>query len=366
MRDMSIWLTLTAQAWGLRGLMMQGVTVWRRARGRRLAALVVGVALAVGAMAPAQAQSTVMGMARKHWTGDNLTVEAYTGMLTGQLQEYVLVQPGNNSVSRLDWRLNTPVVGGTLSFRPFDRLTVQIGGFTNVSSGRGSMDDWDWLTPGQNLEDRVYSARPDWSDWSNHPDTRVAYARMIDANLRYELWRGEALRGQTRVSAIGGFRNTLFGLASYGGPFIASWDGFRADSGSFNDGDPVIGYAQNYYLPYLGLGTSWQFGRFSLDADVIGTLYGFGNERDNHVQRSIEFRSYYTNIPFVGGKLTLGYKLDDRYTLFGRVDYQHMFFSTADVTMTNYGTGKVTYHEDNAGLNAQTMVIAVGLKAKLN
>ena len=83
---------------------------------------------------------------------------------------------------------------------------------------------------------------------------------------------------------IAGFRWYNVSWTAAGGSYIySSGGGFRNDVGSFAAGTTVINYEQWMKTPFLGLGGTMDFGRWSIDGSVIGSLWGQGSDRDDRI-----------------------------------------------------------------------------------
>ena len=68
----------------------------------------------------------------------------------------------------------------------------------------------------------------------------------------------------------------------------------------------------------------------------------------------------------IGVDATMNYALNDRFSLFGRYEYQQYFEAHGPSTSNNYGTGVVTHTPgEAAGMSSYTMVLSLGLKGKL-
>lgn len=106
---------------------------------------------------------------------DSLTVSTSPGLLNTEANEYVYDR-NNRKVSQLDWKAeNTPIIKMAVSWDLLSRLTLTARGWSTLSSGTGTMDDYDWLKPDQTK----------WTDWSHHDKTNLNYANEIDLNAKF-------------------------------------------------------------------------------------------------------------------------------------------------------------------------------------
>ena len=89
------------------------------------------------------------------------------GLLNGEAEEKVYDVDNGAKVSQLDWQLKqVPTLHLGLSWHPMRWLTLDARGWTQIAKGDSHMKDYDWL--GENDEG--------WTDYSDHPDTRVQKA----------------------------------------------------------------------------------------------------------------------------------------------------------------------------------------------
>jgi plasminogen activator len=321
----------------------------------------VAFGLVVMLAAPAAfAQSVNATRSATQTINDRLTVEVYGGYLVGQSRELVFDAPSGRKVSELFWKIQgAAVVGGEIQVKPLEWLTVRVNGWTSIDGGKNKMQDYDWLI----------APYTDWSDLSEHPDTRLKQSYQLDASVAVRV----AEFGRTpqfdaaSISVIGGFRWFSVGWVSYGGSFTQSSDpGFRDVTGTFAP-SPVITYRQWMDTPYLGLGGSIAKERFRLHGEVIGSLWAFGHDRDDHHLRSTLFEDRFANMAMVGTKVGLDYKIDRRIALIGRFEYQQYFEKKGSSTSLNYGNGTFTNSGPNsAGMDHYSMLFSLGLKALLN
>ena len=307
----------------------------------------------------AQAQSVSKQNSASRIFGDTVSVELYGGYLSGESRELVL-NPGTGHVdSKLYWKINkAAVIGGTIAFSPRPWMTFKLSGWI-PGNAVNTMEDYDWLgTPTQ-----------DWTDLSHHDDTTLDHASMIDARvaIRFLTLPSVQLADRGGLEAIAGFRRFNVAWTAKGGNFIySSGGGFRNDVGNFAAGQTVIKYEQWMYTPYLGIGGSIGSGRWSFDGAVIGSLWGEAEDRDDHVLRSTLFTDEFSKMKMIGIDASLNYALNDRFTLFGRYEYQQYFEAHGPSVANDYGAGTVTRTAgDAAGMSSTTMVVSLGVRGKL-
>lgn len=290
----------------------------------------------------------------------NATVEVYGGYLSGESRELVLDAGTGHVDSRLIWTINkAAVVGGAITIHPEPWMSVKLSGWMPISSVN-TMDDFDYLQPAIN----------DWTDQSHHDDTKLNHASLIDFRVGLRVLNLPATQYFERASleVLGGHRRFNVSWSASGGSYVySSGGGFRNDAGNFADGQQVINYEQWMHTPFLGLGGTLGLGRWSVDGSVIGSLWGWASDRDDHVLRTTEFNDYFNNVKMVGTDVTLNYALNDRMAIFGRFEYQQYFEAHGSGFSRDYSTNTVTSAPgDSAGFSSNTMVLSVGFKGRLN
>ena len=306
----------------------------------------------------ASAQSVTRQNSANRLIGEYVSVELYGGYLSGESTELVLDSGTGHVDSRLTWKINkAAVIGGSIAISPQPWMTFKASGWVPVSSVN-TMDDFDYLVAGA-----------DWSDHSHHDDTRLNHASSIDLRLglRFVTLPATKYFDNASMRMIAGFRWYNVSWTAAGGSYIySSGGGFRNDVGSFAAGTTVINYEQWMKTPFLGLGGTMDFGRWSIDGSVIGSLWGQGSDRDDHVLRTTVFTDEFSKVKMVGVDVALNYAMSERLTLFGRYEYQEYFEAQGPSTATNYSTGTVTHTVGNAaGMANYSMVLSLGVKGKL-
>ncbi len=295
---------------------------------------------------------------------EHFSAELYGGYLKGKSHELVYDEAnGYHKVSELIWSIDDAyVVGVSLALRPVERLKISVGGWLPFSSGN-TMDDYDWLVNGFS----------DWSHWSHHSDTTLHQAYMIDTRAAYTLtsfkrrpdithpWR----INQASLDLIAGYRWFKLDWTAYGGSFIYSDGGIRNHFIQFPDGQPVISYEQWWEVPYAGLGGRLSIDRWTLSAEVIGSLWGKGRDRDDHHLRTLLFEESFSNVGMLAANVGIDCDLTKHWAVFARFDYEKFFEGKGATTETNYSTGAVTtYGGDAAGADFSAMLFSLGLKLK--
>jgi outer membrane protease len=295
---------------------------------------------------------------------ERFSAELYGGYLKGQSRELVYDAATGHKESELFWSIDEAyVVGLTLAVRPVERLKISVGGWTPVSS-RNTLDDYDWMVDGFG----------DWSHWSHSPDTKLHQAYMLDARAAFTLasFKRRPDNGTPRqirhasLDLIAGYRWFKLDWTAYGGSYIySSGDGIRNKIGQFPAGQPGISYEQWWETPYAGLGGCLGIDRWTFSAEVIGSLWGKGRDRDNHHMRTLLFEDSFSNVGMLGVNVGVDYDLTEHLALFARFDYEKFFEGKGPTTMTNYAIGVVERLEgDAAGGDFYAALYSLGLKLR--
>lgn len=291
--------------------------------------------------------------------GDSASLEVYAGTMTGESRELV-IDPGTGFVnSELFWKINkAAVIGGTFSYNPRPWMTLKVSGWVPASASN-TMDDYDYLAAPSNS----------WTDWSHHEDTKLDHAWMIDARVAVRVLSLPPMAYADRggIEAIVGFRRFNIAWTAKGGSFVYSSGGnFRNDTGNFAAGQAVIKYEQWMYTPFLGIGGSVGYGRWSLDGSFIGSLWGQGRDRDDHVLRSTLFTEEYSKVKMIGIDTQLNYAINERFSVFGRYEYQKYYETRASSLAYDYGADTYTRSPgDSGGMSHYSMVVSLGVKGRL-
>lgn len=289
---------------------------------------------------------------------DRVSVEMYGGYLKGESRELVYNADTGQKVSQLNWIIDEAyVVGGSVSVRANDWLTLRLGGWTPLKSNN-TMNDYDWQLTGHG----------DWSDRSHHPDTRINHAAMIDAGAKARLaaFGKTNLFDRATLDLLAGFRWLNISWTSYGGSGIYSDGGFRNETVNFTEGQAGLAYEQWFNTPYVGVSGSISKGRFTFAAELTGSLWGWGSDKDNHYNRTLLFEEQFSRINMAAGDFSLIYALSKNVDLVSRFVYTKYFEAQSAATQQNYASGTTEYAPGNAaGMDHQNMLFSLGLRWRI-
>ncbi|WP_175486159.1 omptin family outer membrane protease [Xenorhabdus japonica] len=150
--------------------------------------------------------------------------------------------------SQLNWKIGDALIAkGKISWEPFDRLTVNAGGWVKLGERNSSMDDYDWIDLNQSH----------WTDWSHSPNTPLNYANEFDLNAAGWLVK----QSDYKLGAVLGYQETRFSWTTYGGHYIYD-NGTEVGELPSKAG---IGYKQKFSLPYIGLAGQYRYQDFEFN-----------------------------------------------------------------------------------------------------
>ncbi len=317
----------------------------------KIAIVSAAATLLLGASAHAQSYE-LRGSVREN-VYDWLTLEAYSGYLTGQSREFVYDAGTGKKISQLNWNIDAMgVVGGSVAIKATSWLSFQVGGWVPFAA-RNKMDDYDWLVP----------TETGWSHWSHHDDTELKHGSMLDARAVVQV----ASYGPSSLSLLGGYRHLNLSWSAKSGTYVASsGGGFRNNFGTFPEWQQVISYEQWFETPYLGVAATFTRGPWSFNGEVIGSLWASARDRDDHHLRTLLFEERAPKMSMLGASGTLTYQVTPTLAAVGRAEYQEFFEGRGPTEMLDYATGVVTvYPGDSSGIAHRSVLLTIGLKARL-
>lgn len=345
--------------------------IFSRLGGRPLRAALLACAAAAGAHgAAAEPQQKVIYQDKVF----DLSVSA--GVMSMAAKEVVYAPrgngygiPGGAIESRLDWKTRA---AGVTEFK----LGVNLPLATRVETAlllpftfrNSKMADTDWLSGG------VY---PQWTDRSQHSDTRIGRSFTLDLKLLHRLYDNDG----ASVDLIAGFRHVEQKWTAYGGRFVyTETNRGDCDYGSsppvyLGDGAPrncigsfdhvaQISFRQQFETPYLGFRAAWRSGPWRLSADVVGSPFVISNDRDLHVDATL-FNDRFRQQKMLGATGRVGYELGQNTLAFVEADSQTYFLRKGT------GFAHPLYPDGDSGpyssgLAYKTLRLSAGLKVALD
>ena len=281
----------------------------------------------------------------------SITIRAQFGVLNGEAREIVysgedLPEDPDYKVSDLIWDLsNVAMAGGVVSIGGGGDFVLNAGLWIGINEGiDGEMYDYDWLDP----------SIAAWTDVSRS-EVDVVDAMMFDVNLSYVFSDTDL----SRWALSFGFMYDLWEWDDRGQEFLYSINGFRDTAGSF-EGMNVIDYKQWFFIPYIGIEGSADFGGISLQGYVLFSPFVVAEDEDYHVLREIHFRETFEGGTYYafGGSAT--WDLGEAFFIQASLDYQSVEEIIGDMEIVELSFA----NEDGAGIShkATTVSAAVGIR----
>ena len=260
-----------------------------------------------------------------------------------------LVWEGKTKVSQLIWKSRmintfTGAVETDLDKRFYLKATGVIG-----LGGNGYMADYDWFNPGG-----------PWTHRSLHPDTRLDHYYALSLEAGREVLSVDG----TDLSLGGGFKYTDVKWSAYGGSYVYSDSGFRADRGKFPDGEKGISYRQQWPVPYLGINLSHTEGAWTIGGALQGGIAVDAAGTDDHWMRDLRFIDHLDTTPVVmtSASAESEFRPDTAFYISGSFD--RMFRIRADTTMIDRLGGGRQKFPDSAGADYQSWTVSLGLRGR--
>jgi len=269
------------------------------------------------------------------------------GTLSGTAKERVYEpEEGGRKVSQLNWRYRHGVVlQGFMAWQVRSWLSFGAAGWTTVTRSGGKMDDYDWLLASQQH----------WTDHSTHPNTRLNFANQWDLHLTGWLFN----QPHWRLGVVGGYRQSRISFSARGGTFS---NDNGAEVGRF-DNVKVLGYAQRFAIPYVGLTGHYRHENVEAGARLTYSRWGSAKATDQHYLRSLTFRDTTQHQQSFSLSANVGYYLTQQIKLY--------LESTWNRTLNKKGSNTATFAKgdlyarstfrDSAGIEHSALLTTAGL-----
>lgn len=260
-----------------------------------------------------------------------------------------LVYEGKAKVSQLIWKSQgISTFTGDATFALDKSFYVKASG-TIGFGGDGHMADYDWFNPGG-----------PWTHRSQHPDTRLDHYFALSLEAGREILSHDG----TSISLGGGVKYTDVKWSAYGGSYVYSDTGFRADRGNFPDGEKGISYQQQWPVPYLGINASHTEGAWTFGSALQGGIAIDADGTDDHWMRDLRFIDHFDTTPAVMISASAEYEFRPDTAFYVSGAFDHMFRTRADTDAINKATGGKQKFPDGAGADYQSMTVSLGLRGK--
>lgn len=264
--------------------------------------------------------------------GTGFSLGVALGGVTGAGTELAYDYPlgRKTTLSELKWDLKSVAVAGAQASAGFGRrFRLNLGYWWAIDEGNGEMVDRDWLySPA--VSAILVPTGDNWTDESRHPDTTVDAGTMIDVNLTALALQS----GPFSLRGIVGLKSDTWRWSARGGTYVYSSSDFRDTEGSFDSGEEVITYKQQFTIPYLGLGTSWKTPTLSVDAHALLSFAVSATDSDYHVLRDTLFEGDFARGTFLGLGLNATWSFAQHWSVTLGLEYQSIAEITGDVTIT--------------------------------
>ena len=269
-----------------------------------------------------------------------------------------LVFDGNHTLSQLTWQSTAPVLRASAGTQLGSGFTLRAEGALALS-GSSYMEDYDWrdydgagpFVPGDGPDD--------WTDRSQHPDTRLDYFASGSAALGYDLVRGEA----GSINLNGGLQYSDVQWSAFGGSALYSTGGFRNNGFDIPAG-PAITYRQQLPVVFAGIDGQMDSGRLHLGGMLRAGVTVFGRSTDEHWQRNLRFSDALYIAPTLAIGANAAFDLGPTSQVFVAARYNQVFATRATSDVRDTKTGALVFYGGNSGgLDLRMIDITAGLKA---
>jgi outer membrane protease len=278
------------------------------------------------------------------------SVRYFAGIGMANIKAGEYVYSGDYKVSQLDWE-SKGVKTGSLGAEVDIGYAWKLKGRVDVGlGGDGFMEDRDWL-------DTSYSG---WTHQSLHPDTELD--RYINVLLEAE--RALVDTGATRLGIGGGIGYTNVKWTARGGSYIYSDVTLHDTVGNFADGEKGITYEQRIPTLFLSANAEQKLGALTLSGVLRGGASVGYKDVDDHWLRDLHFIERMNLAPMMGATVTADYQILPSAAVYVAGDFQKIFKTRGDVEQRNTATGVVSYYDDSAAADFQSLTISAGVKGR--
>lgn len=266
------------------------------------------------------------------------------GLLNGRSQEKVYDR--GEKLSELNWDIKqVPTLHLGLTHHPRDWLSLDVRGWTKMGGGKSHMTDYDWR----------YGRSAGWSDYSNHPDTRLKNA-----------WQGEfsatawALkREDLALGVMAGYQRSQFDWEARGGSYIYSYSGLRDEVGSFQKGAKGISYRQTYATPFLGLAGLYSRQGWTLEGRYKYSQWVKPTDFDTHHMRNTTFDGKHGNRGRMQSlALALSYNFNPQLSVKAGIDHQVYSEAKGRAQITDYQKSERWRTPDNSSSQSNRTTVS--------
>ncbi|SEP88202.1 plasminogen activator [Pseudomonas sp. NFACC02] len=269
------------------------------------------------------------------------------GLLNGQAQEKVYDAYDGQKISQLNWDLKqVPTLHLGLIYHPLDWLSLEAKGWTKVAKGDGHLQDYDWMDDGGE----------GWTDFSDHPDTRVQKAWQ--AEVAATAWALK--RGGLALGAMLGYQRNELGWQARGGRYVYSSDErFRDNAGEFPAGEKGITYRQSYATPYVGLVGVYHYRDWTVESRFKYSQWVKARDYDQHHMRDLTFAGNQGNSGRMQSlALAVSYDVNPKLSVKAGIDYQVYAEAKGSVVAKDLQSGERDYYGGDSGSQSSRTVVS--------
>lgn len=287
---------------------------------------------------------------------DSVTVWGGLGVISLQANELVYDDVGSDTrLSQLIWQSTAPVLTAGLDVSLPEGWTFTAKA-QMAMSGDSYMEDYDWIPPYA-----TGTGDNDWSDRSQHDDTRLDWYFNGALLLGYNLVQTEGLR----LNVNGGFKYTDVQWAAYGGSYVYSEGAYHNEVGDFPDGEKGITYRQMFPAIVAGLDGEITDGDWTFGGGAHAGLTFNASDDDHHWARKppLDFIDKLVSAPLVSVEGSVGYKIADKTQIYLAGSAEQIFTARGDTEVYDNDTRELLETDlDGAGADLFAATISVGVK----
>jgi len=269
------------------------------------------------------------------------------GYISGYTKYHISFDGG---ASELEFPLEAYLFGFNLGWgfrneQKQEKVRMEIKWLTNVSDGRGKMEDSDWIDDDADFLG-ISGYHHSGKDIYSESDVKLR-AHIFNANVMYNVW----LIKNFSIGPMAGYRYQIFkydvkntnqiGYGEYAPDFSASVRG------------NTLKYKIKYHIPYLGLSSNLSFGKvFKTNLSLCYAPWAFVKDRDVHLLRHKLSKTDSDGHAFIGNLNTTLHLLAHLYLSAG-ADY--LWIHTTG-TQDQYFYDVLYYEVDNKVTSLQWVV----------
>lgn len=260
--------------------------------------------------------------------------------------ELVYYPNTNQKVSELIYKAtNTKLLSLSGRYEIYPEYILKIGAKTLIKEGNNVMNDYDWLDDTTN----------EWSNWSNHPNTKLTKNFNFNINLANNVYEKRNFSSAVSIGYFGSEK--IFEV--YDGNYIySSANGFRDRIGTIEG--LGITYKEKVLMPYIEL-DSTIFNRIHRINFALRYSPNVAMENsDTHHLREFTDTGTHDKSSMLGGSIEYKYKIDRK--TFIQTSYKYSSYEEArgDVKRT-YFDGSESFYPKSSGMKSKDESFEFGL-----